>query len=163
MDESFILKHGSDRLNQLNYALVKKLTDAMYPNWRLIVGNIPGLPLSQLEIEAIFGSHQSHGKNPVESIIGALGRRGVTLNDLIKSFELLKFEDGLQILGYPRQQVQSIPLFQEVINVANGGRIELYCQSIGFPYPKHIYFKNNVQIFIGNPLIIENAKYNQNL
>ena len=158
MGDNLIFDHGNERLHQINYGMARQLSTAMYKNWEKVLQNIPNLPLNEREIEQHFGSLEIRGKNPAESMFGVLGRRGVTLNDLKTSFEKIRFEDGLRIIGYPNENLQSIALFPEKITITPGSPLVLECHSTGFPFPKHQFLKDGHPIFEGNPLVIENAR-----
>ena len=122
------------------------------------IENIPNLLLNEREIQQYFGSLEIRGKKTANSIISILGRRGVKLNDLRLSFEKIRFEDGLRIIGYPNENLQSIALFPEKITITPGSPLVLECHSTGFPFPKHQFLKDGHPIFEGNPLVIENAR-----
>lgn len=115
--------------------------------------------LSPIQVEQNIGKVELKGENPADAMISVLGRRGVTLDRLKKSFEKLKFQQGLQIIGYPYEELQSEAKFQPIINLIEGERLELACYSNGFPYPNHSFFKNGSLLFNGNPFIIENVRF----
>ena len=150
----------NERLHQIkNYGMARRLIISMYKNWEIVLRNIPNLPLNPLEIEQFLGTIDIRGQNPVEAMFGVLGRRGVTVKDLKKSFEIIQFEEGLRIVGYPQQQLQSTAEFdKKIIYKAVGSPLELKCISTGFPYPQHVFHKNGYPIFTGNPFTIQNIR-----
>ena len=160
MGDNLMLSEVNERLHKINYGLAKQLMNVMFKNWEKVLKNIPNLPLNSIEIEQHFGKLDIQGKNPAEAMFGILGRRGVTLNDLKTSFEAIKFEEGLKIIGYPNQPLKSSAEFNnQTIYKSLGSRLELTCHSTGFPFPKHVFHKNGHPIFHGNPLIIESLRY----
>ena len=160
MGDNFTLLEGNKRLHEINYGTAKQLMNAMFKNWEIVLKSIPNLPLNAIEIEQHFGKLDIQGKNPAEAMFGILGRRGVTLNNLKSSFEAIKFEDGLKIIGYPYEPLKSFADFDnQIIFKSPGSRLELKCNSTGFPFPKHTFYRDRHPIFDGNPLIIESLRF----
>jgi hypothetical protein len=85
-----------------------------------------------------------------------LGKRGCKLCHLTEAFEKLNLQKCLKIIGIPR--FNSFAEFAENIELVVGSTFILHVKTNGFPYPKHIHFKNNKFVHEGNPFIIENLK-----
>ncbi len=110
---------------------------------------------SQTEIEQRLGTLEIQGKNPVVTMLSVLGRRGVRLEHLKESFKAIRFEEGLRIIEYPNEELNSEREFPILIKLTSGSQLILSCKTSGFPYPKHVYHRNGIPIFSGNPFIIE--------
>ena len=88
-----------------------------------------------------------------------LGTRGVVLEALKKSFLEIKFEDGLKIIKYPHEPLEVTANFTEHIEAKIGDEIVLECIATGFPFPKYIFYKNNVEINNDNRYVIKKFRY----
>ena len=139
------------------YGIFCNLLDALVGKWKDVLYNIPNLNMSQNEIFSIL--EFSEGKNPSGNIFQKLGQKGVKLIDLIASFEKIKFEKGLEIMNYEHRKLEVKSKFASEINLPVGSRMELYCDAIGFPFPRYFYYKSDLQISTSNPFIIESSRY----
>ena len=162
MAEDFFSLNESKFLHKIPYDLSQKLSEAMVNNWKEVLNNIPKNKIGNVgeyRINKIFKPFETQGKNPAEGIF-MFGTYGVKLRDLVTSFEKIKFEEGLKIVCYPEKELKTKARFPDRIYIAVGKRLELFCESSGFPFPKHFYYKEGEnKISTQNPFIIENVKY----
>jgi len=147
MSENFFASNESKFLHHIHpLSVVFKLQEAMINNWKDVLNNIPKINSEDYKIIIIFRSYEAQGKNPAIGFFSELGRY-VKLKDLITSFERIKFQEGLEIVGYPK-----INLKTEVPNQLNKTMESCLEFREASGLPRHFYSKISTK----NPLIIEN-------